>query len=763
MNSPEDEDRERLSAKKEGLWGVAFFRMRYIINLVRRVRYPTEKTSAIHQKKGKVLLLCLAMCLSFGWSGFLPGSYQASKNQKALQYEVAVTLKLVQVYVTDKKGKPVVDLKKSDFVLYDNGVLQEVTDLEKHIISEQALRTEARPVENIAASPLPEAEKMSRKFFLIFDFAYNSFIGVTKAKKAGLHFIDTHLLPTDEVAILSYSALKSLTLHEYLTTDHNKVREAVDAVDKGQIGGRAFEIEEQYWKNRDFDYMKTRVEGNEVVSVETERWKLREVQEQERTASKNQALNFLNKMTDLAKAMRYIPGQKNIVLFSSGIPASMLYGTGQPVGKAMFDFGDSRLRAKSEELLKEFSSSNCIVFSFDTREKDVNLFRDDKETFITGDRRIMLDARSDTITFRDGRTVGEASLRRLSSGTGGKYFGNIDEYQRHIQRLQDLTGSYYILGYYIDEKWDGQYHTIKLEVRRKGCEVHSQSGYFNPKPFREYSLLEKKLHLMDLALSAKPFLQTPHVVSLVPLAFSAPNESHLFLLSEIPAKILEKFPGKTAEAVALVFDEQGNLAKIDGIEFEIAKLRGKNVICFAGTALRPGRYQCCLVLRDLDTGEAAVARGSVFIAKPLEKSLVLYQPLLLVPMPGSVYLGEQMSEKKSCQMWKDAYSFDSRALTPLIGPLPKGTSKILALIPFSQMSLSQAAITYKAHLVNLSSRQDIPVACAELERMSRQGFQAQSLELELGELQPGEYVLYILARDSSTKESSYVQTTLVVQ
>ncbi len=722
------------------------------------------KNSAIHVKKGKWFLLCLAVSLSLGWKGFLSDSYQAGKNQKGLQHEVAVTLKLVQVYVTDKNGKPVVDLSKSDFILYDNGVLQEVTDLEKYIISEQALRPIAPPVETIAPTPLPRAEQMNRKFFLIFDFAYNSFIGVIKAKKASLHFIDTQLLPTDEVAVLSYSALRSLTLHEYLTTDHKKVREVVDAVDKGQVGGRAFEIEEQYWKNRDIEYQKGRVEGDEVFQTsEADHWKLRSVQERERMASKNQALNFLTKMTELAKAMRYIPGQKNVILFSSGVPTSLIQGTGQPVGIANLDFGDYRLRTKSEELLKEFSSSNCIVFSFDTREKDVNVFRDDIETFVSGDRTVGFDARVDTIYYRDVRTSGEGSLRRLSGATGGKYFGNIDEYQKHIQKLQDLTGSYYILGYYIDEKWDGRYHAIKVDVRRKGCQVHSQAGYFNPKPFREYSSLEKKLHLMDLALNDKPLFQAPQSLFMSPLLFSVSGGPHLFLLTEIPAAILERFSGKTAEVVSLIFDEQENLVKIDGMEFDISEFRGKNIVCLPGASLWPGRYKCRLVVRDLETGEAAVARAYASVARPSERNLTLGQPLLLVPESGSVYLGEQMQEKKSRQIWNDVYSFDSRQFTPLIGLLPKGTFKISALIPFRQAVLSQADIIFKAHLVNLSSRQNIPVVCSELERMSKEGFQVQSLGLELGELQPGEYVLYILAQDSSTGETSFVYTTLVMQ
>jgi hypothetical protein len=46
----------------------------------------------------------------------------------------------------------------------------------------------------------------------------------------------------------------------------------------------------------------------------------------QREESKLQAYNFVRKMTELAKAMRYIPGHKSLLYFSSGIPYSVLAG-----------------------------------------------------------------------------------------------------------------------------------------------------------------------------------------------------------------------------------------------------------------------------------------------------------------------------------------------------------------------------------------------------------------------------------------------------
>jgi len=46
-------------------------------------------------------------------------SVLAQAPQEELQHEVTVTLKLIQVFVTDKKGNPVKDLTKEDFIVHE--------------------------------------------------------------------------------------------------------------------------------------------------------------------------------------------------------------------------------------------------------------------------------------------------------------------------------------------------------------------------------------------------------------------------------------------------------------------------------------------------------------------------------------------------------------------------------------------------------------------------------------------------------------------
>ena len=80
------------------------------------------------------LLRLIIACLLMTGLYAAPGFNQEKVQSDELQYEVAVTLKLVQVYVLDKKGLPVTDLNMSDFVVLDNGQKQTVTEFEKHLL-----------------------------------------------------------------------------------------------------------------------------------------------------------------------------------------------------------------------------------------------------------------------------------------------------------------------------------------------------------------------------------------------------------------------------------------------------------------------------------------------------------------------------------------------------------------------------------------------------------------------------------------------------
>ncbi|MCJ7580965.1 MAG: hypothetical protein MUP98_10580 [Candidatus Aminicenantes bacterium] len=149
--------------------------------------------------------------------------------QKELQHEVAVTLKLIQVYVTDKEGNPVTDLNKEDFFLWDNKISQQITDFETHFFILPTKETVSIQAAEISgeAEPSPSQASMNRKFFIFLDIQRNDPIGIIKSKRVARYFVETQLMPGDETGVFSFQPSAGFVLHEYLTSDMEKVLEAI--------------------------------------------------------------------------------------------------------------------------------------------------------------------------------------------------------------------------------------------------------------------------------------------------------------------------------------------------------------------------------------------------------------------------------------------------------------------------------------------------------------------------------------------------------
>lgn len=618
------------------------------------------------------------------------GSIQIQIEQEELKHEVTVILKLIQVYVTDKKGNPVTDLEQSDFILYDKGKLQTITDFERHIFKLEKEIKETKSDLAQKTSPL-----LNRKFFILLDYGRNGLYGINKSKIAALHFIDTQIQPTDEVAVLSFSALRGLILHEYLTTNHKIIREAVKKMRgfPGGFGGSAamgLSAGESYMQSGAL------VEPSGSAAEES------------RSSSVN-ALESIKILRDFAKSLRYIPGYKNIIFFSKGFS------------------GGSMFRDVFEDLCKELASSNTPVHS--------------------------------VWSANNRSSFGNAYLRRMSDLSGGKYFNDVADYESIARGIQDITGNYYVLGYYIDENWDGKYRKIKVEVKRKGCLVHAQGGYFNPKPFTEYSESEKRLHLFDLAMSENPQFQVPTIFPSIALPFSEKEESNLVMLSEIPIDKIKEITRGETEVLTLIFDEEKNIAEYHIGEVNFYTLPYNKICIYSISSLLPGKYECRLVIRDIKTGKGAVASSSVVIPEASDSGIKLFPPLLLIPEKKTFYLklskDQKKRTKKDSLSINDIYPFLANNFSPLVEEVDRGISSLLAVVRLSIIDIPDHEIEFSVHLFNPASQEKVQLTNSFiLSNKNIEGTEVLLLEIQLPELEPGDYSIEITADEMTTHASS---------
>jgi len=366
-------------------------------------------------------------------------SYQIEKH------EVKVTLKLIQVYVEDKEGNPVDDLKKSDFIVYDNGKEVNITEFEKHFLSKK-LKRSGEIIPDKKGQKEEAASFLNRKFFFFFDFEKNGQEGINKSKELALNFLKENILPSDEVAVLVYSTVRGLEVCEQLTTDHLKIIQSIKrlksvpgGVDAG--GLLQFLILSPPTEGLDFrqDFHN---DQKGLFSYESD-IRFAGTVSSEKILRRQIGLKFIETVKNLADSLKNIPGNKNIVYFSAGYVHEFFYT-------------DHIFRRSYQDMVKELSASNCLVFAVST-ETPLGV--------LTG-----------------GNNQGESSLKYLAKESGGRYFGNIDNSQSIVDDLQKITGNYYVLGYYLYSDEDGKYHKVKVKLRGgkgKNLKVIYQKGYYN--------------------------------------------------------------------------------------------------------------------------------------------------------------------------------------------------------------------------------------------------------------------------------------------
>lgn len=677
-------------------------------------------------KEFAVFLFFACLCLySDSSSPTSSRSQEAVRPQKPLQHEVSVTLKLIQVVVTDRKGNPVRNLKKDDFLLTDDGKEQKLTEFEEHFLT---LPAEVAPAKvRIDQTPIRSSPRLlGRKFFLFFDYAYGG--NIHKAREAALNFLDTKLYPLDEIGVASYSGLRRLQVHLSLTTDHQKVRRLVATIGERESSERNEDLEEKYQRElKSGGFADARPEMKLTKPMPTAPGFNLEASE------RHQAEMCLDSLTAFAQALRYVQGQKYLVFFSEGIPYRTLY-RGDRIGLANGKPADqfAELRNKHQNLLKELATSNVTVYAIHTGA-------------ISAAPEI---ERSGT-------------LQMMAYATGGRFWGNIYNYKPFIEKVQTLTASYYVLGYPVSEKWDGKFHKITVSVKRPGCEVRAQGGYFNPKLFTDYTGLEKQIHLVDLALADKPLSQIPLRFDMAALPRSTETSNNLLLAAAIPVEKLREIGGEKIEVVSLAFNAADEIIAKRQTEESLERLTEKSAHLLAILSVAPGDYKCRIVLRDLETGRAAVAAAAVTVPGKSEAGILLLPPLLLKPNRGALYFKIQGPDagaetKDGAPDLKSFVAFDiAQYVTDLERTLYRA-SEAWAVIRCAVADSGTPKLKLSAFLWDKTAQESISIPLAVIEEKTGSGLRTFFTRLAVPDVEPDEYTLHVVAADEVSGFSSEI-------
>jgi VWFA-related protein len=633
------------------------------------------------------------------------------RPRQVLRHDAAAVLKLVPVRVLDAEGRPVRGLAKEDFVLTDNGELKAITEFEVYESGETRVAAEQ------AAGPdvRPEAR---RKFFFVLDMQATKPAANKDAQNAVLEYVDNQLEPGDEAGVLTFGAYTGLVLRQHLTSDVDKIKKAIRRAYEmfGLTGQLARDlrvtVEDLPMRGGAGEGPRPGAMGGEGVSEIAA--SLSDVPfggggggiildtagggYYSRTA--RSTADFDKSMMELATAMKYTPGTKSVVYFSTRTPSKAA----------------SRL----------FAEANTTIYAVNT-----NVGRGSRD-------------------IRMKEAQGEA-LRAFAEASGGHYFADVKDARAIAREVEALSGTYYVLGYYINPAWDGRLHRIKVEVQQPDLRVLAQEAYNDPKPFSEFSDLEKQLHLFDLAFSDRPATYDALPLPVDVLFGSAMKEANTAVLMKLEVDEKIGVPPGTAEVFTLVYDKDHKIVVAEHGEIDTAPHDRRTVYPYLLTSLKPGAYEVRVLARDKETGLAVFSRLPVTAPAPAAASrLSLASPFLMVPGKKADYIRMSRPLKKRQQLMSliRFYPYLPVNAVPLVGDLPPDARALWALLPIDGRSGEAAADGLEVKLVKAEGTDAMPVEWGLIDtKHAAAGKDFLLIGMNVAGLGPGSYRLEFTLTD----------------
>jgi VWFA-related protein len=343
----------------------------------------------------------------------------------------------------------------------------------------------------------------------------------------------------------------------------------------------------------------------------------------------SRALFTLTVAGNVVDSMRTLPGRKNMVLFSGGLPVfeanqSQVLIDGAPITVQETSSLSTGVNYLLRLLTDRASRAGVAINTMDLRglkaSRGVSSFTDPGNegksglgNFSTGGAyggrvpdMAMLDNTSlDTLT-------GHQGLQALSDATGGVSVTNTNDFSGGLDRVI-ARSSYYLLAYKPTEPFDGKFHKLQIKVDRPGARVYTRVGYVAKADASEKELTkEQAIVRAAMAPLAK---REVDVSGAIQYRFVPQNRAAIDVNLHIAANkldIKQAADGKyqtSLDVVGFVIDGLGKTqggfsetlsASLTPDEYKRALTTG---IGYTGQVeLGPGSYQLRVAVRETATG-----------------------------------------------------------------------------------------------------------------------------------------------------------------
>ncbi len=356
------------------------------------------------------------------------------------------TTRLIQVNVVaiDKKGKPVADLKKEDFIITDKGKPQTVSmfSVEK--------KSERKPVPKLAKGYFSNytGGTITPNITVILLDTLNTAWGDQAQARQHVYRFLSQIKPDDRVAIMVLGR-KLRVLHNF-TDDKERLLKVM----KGWRGGlEAGGVEADHNETEELDIFDSN--PNEKEFMQTQR-----------------ILNSLSAMEAVGNFLAGTPGRKNVIWVTAAFPLTVGYDMMR--SSPVVTSAASRGIPKAGPRMPKMPSANARTFT-DEIDRTMRVMNNANVAVYP------VDARG--LSIDPNARVHQDTMHEFADRTGGKAFVNRNDIDSAIREVMEETELTYSLAFYPnDDKSDGKYRDIKVKVNRPGVQVRYRKGYVSAKP-----------------------------------------------------------------------------------------------------------------------------------------------------------------------------------------------------------------------------------------------------------------------------------------
>ena len=565
----------------------------------------------------------------------------------------------LDVVVKDKKGRPIRDLKQSDFEILEDGVAQKVESFSFVTRGAMPATSEAKDKPAETTGPViittpgrrsaptvtalvfdrlsPEARSLARKAGFAYaqegmaNGGFTGVFGIDQALRTVQPFTDNAQLVKDAVERVTGTVISTYDSGAAKMRDNNERSTSLDqqmsnSVETASLAGAAR------------DGAGAAAAGGEAGQAAVQQ-KLVEMQNQmldhyERLERDQQGFATINALLAVISPMQNLPGRKTIIFFSEGLklppnvqqkfPSVINAANRANVSIYSIDAAGLRTESGTAEAARELNSIAGASMANQGRGSDRG---------VSGPYLRALERNEDLLLF-DPR----GGLGSLSDQTGGFLIHDTNDLVSGLRRIDDDMNGYYFLTYVPQNKdYDGRFRRISVKVARSNVEVQSRQGYYAVESAGQLPLLDYEVTAIAAARNWKSGSSTRRSLHSGVLAYPAGKDGLTLILAETP---LAPFTFATDNArkiyttdfsiVALVRDESERIVQklsqhyaLSGPLQNIEAAKKESVLFYREAQLPSGKYQIEVIAYDASTHAVNVSNNPLEITPSDESRLRL--------------------------------------------------------------------------------------------------------------------------------------------